>query len=556
MVTFNEEGQNKKIEELHLEEEENLARLLSEKYSVPYANLILTDINLDALRLIPEEKARSHNVVAIELIGKKVGVATIAPSADKTKAVVDDLKKKGYSPHLYIVSEKSLESAWARYKDLSFATETRAGLLEISSEEVSKFIQQTRTIKDVQNLIDSTNKMGRSHRLTRIVEVVLSGAIALGASDVHIEPAEDSVRARFRLDGVLIPLYEFEREVYELLLSRVKLLSGLKISKKEDAQDGRFSIKIDETDIEIRTSTLPGTYGESIVMRVLNPSAINLPFEELGLEPVLRDVVEEELKIINGMILNTGPTGSGKTTTLYSFLKKVYRDGIKIVTIEDPVEYHLKNIVQTQVDQEKGYSFLQGLRSVLRQDPDVIMVGEIRDKETAETAIHAALTGHLVFSTLHTNSAAGAFPRLADLGVNTQIVGSAINIVLAQRLVRKLCKVCKKEVSFSEKELSLVKEIYETIEKMGRKDVVFSDHGYRPVGCEVCGNTGYSGRIGIFEAIKITDPVEVVIRENGSEKDILEAAKDQKTLDMKQDGVRKVLLGITDLEEVRRVVTL
>lgn len=380
-------------------------------------------------------------------------------------------------------------------------------------------------------------------------------AQSLGASDIHIEPEDDFIQIRFRLDGVLIEVTKLDQETYHLLLSRIKLLSGMKLNIKETAQDGRFSIAIGEREIEIRSSTLPGNYGESVVMRLLDPASIQVKIQDLGVPDKLLKVFMEALAKPNGMILNTGPTGSGKTTTLYAFLRLKKTPEIKIITIEDPIEYHLDGIVQTQVDNEKGYDFATGLKKTLRQDPDVIMVGEIRDLETAETAVHAALTGHLVFSTLHTNNAAGTFTRLIDLGVNPKILTSAISMAIAQRLVRRLCDGCKEEKILEGENLILMKQVYESIKE---KEVPWSDKTFtaKVGGCEKCNQTGYKGRIGVFEAVLSDKKVEEALESNPSEREIKEAAEHQGIMDMAQDGVTKILKGYTDLEELRRVVDL
>jgi type IV pilus assembly protein PilB len=326
------------------------------------------------------------------------------------------------------------------------------------------------------------------------------------------------------------------------------------------AQDGRFSIFLDQDEISLRVSLIPGAYGESIVMRILNPKSIQVKLEDMGIEPKLFEIFMREIRKPNGMILLTGPTGSGKTTTLYSFLQKIYSTEIKIITIEDPIEYHLPGITQTQTDSEKGYTFLEGLRSALRQDPDVIMVGEIRDSETAKIAVESALTGHLVFSTLHTNNAAGVIPRLIDLDVNPKILVSALSLSIAQRLVRKLCVYCKREEKITEEEAKIIKKISDTAKAHGKD---FSQYGvdmnvpikiYEAVGCSECNNTGYKGRMGIFEAIHNDAAIEAIIPKNPSEREIKEVAANQGSLNMEEDGIVKVLKGITSYVEVGSVV--
>jgi type II secretory ATPase GspE/PulE/Tfp pilus assembly ATPase PilB-like protein len=349
-------------------------------------------------------------------------------------------------------------------------------------------------------------------------------------------------------------------EIHKYLNSRMKLLAGVKITSQAIAQDGRFSIMMGDDEISVRVSLIPGAYGESIVMRILNPKSIRVKLEDMGIEKKMYELFMQEIKKPNGMILLTGPTGSGKTTTLYAFLQKIYSSEIKIITIEDPVEYHLPGITQTQTEDEKGYTFLNGLRSALRQDPDVIMVGEIRDSETAKIAVESALTGHMVFSTLHTNNAAGVIPRLIDLDVNPKILVSALSLSIAQRLVRKLCANCKKEKSPSTDDLKIINQVIDDA-KIHNKNM--SDYGvdtsngikiYEPVGCEKCNKTGYKGRMGIFEAIQNSEEIENIIPKNPSEREIREVASKQGILNMKEDGIVKVLTGITDLEEVKSVV--
>jgi type II secretory ATPase GspE/PulE/Tfp pilus assembly ATPase PilB-like protein len=339
-------------------------------------------------------------------------------------------------------------------------------------------------------------------------------------------------------------------------LSRLKLLSGLKLNIADEAQDGRFSIQIKGEEIELRTSILPGNYAETLVLRILNPKSIGVPLEELGLEPKLLERVMKEINKPNGMILTTGPTGSGKTTTLYAFMRKVNSPGSKIITIEDPIEYHLQGIVQTQVD-KKTYTFANGLRSALRQDPDIIMVGEIRDSEVAEVAINAALTGHLVFSTLHTNDAAGSFPRLIDLGVDEKVISSAINAALAQRLVRKLCQTCKVERAATPEEKALIDKHLATITDKAlvpaQTDKIWDA---KPDGCTECHQRGYKGRVGIFEAVFMDSAIEEILRSKPSEREIAAAAKPQGIPTMPEDGIIKVLRSVTSLEELKRVVDL
>lgn len=551
-----EELRDTRVAELHRREEEDLAKILSKKYQIPYADLSRITIDTDGLKILEEKDARSAKAAIFDLIGKRVRVAMLAPGREDTQNIVKQLEDKGFIVEPFMVSTQSLERAWERYKEISYASNTKEGMLEISSKDIENFINEVHRIDDVKALIEEIIQMKKSFRISRIVEIIMAGSIALGASDIHIEPEDGFIKIRFRLDGVLIEVTELDEETYHLLLSRIKLLSGMKLNIKETAQDGRFSVSIGEREIEIRSSTLPGNYGESVVMRLLDPASIQVKIQDLGVPEKLMKVFMEVLARPNGMILNTGPTGSGKTTTLYAFLRLKKTPEIKIITIEDPIEYHLSGIVQTQVDNEKGYDFATGLKKTLRQDPDVIMVGEIRDLETAETAVHAALTGHLVFSTLHTNNAAGTFTRLIDLGVNPKILTSAISLAIAQRLVRRLCENCKQEITLEGEDLKLMKEVYESIKT--EKEVPWSEKAFKAKvgGCDKCNNTGYKGRIGVFEAVMSDKKVEEALESNPSEREIKESAVHQGILDMAQDGAIKILKGMTDLDELKRVVDL
>lgn len=555
-IQFNEDKQRQKVDELREQEEEGLAQMMSQKYGLSYIDLGASPVNIDALRIVKEVDAREAEVAPFNIINKKVSIAIISPNNDKTAALIENLKDRGYTPLLFMASHQSLEKVWGRYKDLSYSMETKSGALDIANEEIQDLVKSVKSAEDIKKSIETILAQKKSYRISRILEIILAGAISVNASDIHIEPEEASVRLRYRLDGVLNDILNIDKDTFGLLLSRIKLISNLKLNIKGKAQDGRFSIKLDDTEIEIRTSLLPGGYGESVVLRVLNPKAISVSLEELGINEKLLGVIMKELKKPNGMILNTGPTGSGKTTTLYAFLKKIYTPEIKIITIENPIEYHLKGIVQTQTEEENGYTFLEGLRSALRQDPDVIMVGEIRDEETAEIAVNSALTGHLVFSTLHTNNAAGTFPRLIDLGVNPKVITSAINIAMAQRLVRKLCNKCKKKAVLEKKESELIKNITDGI--LDKKYLAGLDisNVYESVGCVECNFTGFKGRTGIYEALLTDENVENVVIQNPSEREINKAAESQNILNMKQDGVIKILQGITSLPELSRVIDL
>lgn len=553
MIDFDEDKQSKRIALLRKQEEERLAQAMAEKFGIPYLDLTAVPIDIDALRYVSEIEARESSLAVFNAVDRKIDVAVLSPENKAAQEIIKKIEEKGNIVTVYMVSHTSLEKVWARYKDLSYSFETKGGALDISNDQITDFLSSVHNTADVANLINEVLSMKKAYRISRILEIILAGAIAINASDVHLEPEETFVRLRYRLDGVLTDITEFDLDTFKLLLSRIKLISNLKLNVGS-AQDGRFSIKLSHTEIEIRTSLLPGAYSESIVLRVLNPESISVGLDQLGINNHLLKILMHEIQKPNGMMLNTGPTGSGKTTTLYAFLKKVHVPGIKIITIENPIEYHLEGIVQTQTDEKKNYTFNEGLRSALRQDPDIIMVGEIRDRETAETSINAALTGHLVFSTLHTNNAAGTFPRLVDLGVNPKTLSSAINVAMAQRLVRTLCTECKKEVPIPEDDKKVINTVLESVFDKTQIEGLQKDTYFQAVGCEHCNNIGYKGRIGVHEAILMDDAIEKVINENLSEREIKKASLPQGILDLKQDGVVKVLKGVTTLDELSRVV--
>ncbi|HEV3244752.1 MAG TPA: GspE/PulE family protein [Candidatus Paceibacterota bacterium] len=553
MVVFNEKKQVERLKELRLREEEQLAEMLSKKYNIEYVDLTSKAIDTDALRLISESEARSTEVAPFHKVNKQLWVAMRAPERSDALKIIENLERLGYAVRRFIVSQASLEHAWDRYHDISYATETEAGILTLSNETINEMLQKLKVLADVRTEIQSYAGSKDTHRISRVLEIIMAGALSLGASDVHLEPQENGIRMRYRLDGVLVEVLSFDEPTYALISSRLKLLAGLKLNVKNAAQDGRFSIVVGGKEIEIRTSVLPGNYAETIVMRILDPTTIALPMEALGFDKYLMEIFDKEIAKPNGMILNTGPTGSGKTTTLYAFLNKVATPEIKIITIEDPVEYHLNGIVQTQVS--KDYTFAAGLRSTLRQDPDVIMVGEIRDAEVASTAINASLTGHLVFTTLHTNDAAGTFPRLIDMGVNADILGAAVTTAMAQRLVRRLCPHCRQEAPIEGKNKETMARLLNNIphadEVPPNRDIMFL-----PRGCDKCGGMGYKGRIAVVEVVLMDSKIEECVRHSSSERDIWVAAKHQQIRRMAQDGAVKVLQGVTSLDELSRVVDL
>ncbi len=560
MPQFNDEKDSKRLEILHLEEEEDLARVLAEtKYHIPYVNLSKVILENEALKAVPEDKARELEIAPFNIASRKLLIATRAPEHDGLRAFEEDLKREGYVVSWFMASRASLEKVWQRYEEVSQAEKIKAGSLEISGETLMKTAEKIKLLEDIKKLIDSTNAETATHRVSKIIEIIFAGAIALGASDVHLEPGENAVHLRIRLDGILHIVADIDYKTFEFINSRLKLLSGLKLSHNQ-AQDGRFAIFVGGQEISMRTSIIPGAFGEGIVMRILNPKSIQVELEDMGIEKKMYRIISREIDKPNGLILITGPTGSGKSTSLYAFLRRIYSPEIKILTIEEPIEYHLDGITQTQTNPERGYDFLEGLKSALRQDPDVIMVGEIRDGETAKIAVESSLTGHLVFSTLHTNNAAGVVPRLIDLGVNPKILASALSMAIAQRLTRKLCVKCKVKRPVTKEEEEVIRKTLERAEKLGKDLSEYNISSkqkielYTAPGCEACNGIGYKGRIGVFEAILADEEIQNIMPMNPSEREIKVISEKQGILNMVEDGLIKCVTGITSIEELKKVV--
>jgi type IV pilus assembly protein PilB len=542
----------KKLEEkltgIQVQKIEEGAKSKAQASSLPYADLKSFPIDVNAVLVIDEKDARSGNLAVISKSGRSLRIAVLDPQNQQTQIILSKLKSDGYIYSLVIVSEFGLASAWQRYKQKKERVEAPHGIVQMKESEISDIEKQ---VKDIADLKDRLTKLP----ITQVLDILVAGALKIKASDIHFEPEEKDIRLRYRLDGVLTDVVSFSPTGYPGVLSRIKLLAGMKINIHDAPQDGRFTIRNEAGDIEIRVSVLPGAYGENIVMRILDPSTIRQKLEDLGMRDDILKTIKKLLAKTTGAILTTGPTGSGKTTTLYAFIKYVNSPDVKIITIEDPIEYHIDGISQTQVDVVSGYSFANGLRSIVRQDPDVILIGEIRDVETAEIAMQAALTGHLVFSTLHTNNAAGTIPRLIDLGVRPATIAPAVNAAMAQRLVRRLCNSCRKKSKIHTEDLAIVKNYLADLQqKMGLAKLDESLEIYYPDKCQECNFTGYRDRVGVYELFEIDDEIEKLILKSPAISEIEELTKKKGMLTLLQDGLFKVLDGTTSIEEVMRVI--
>ncbi len=530
--------------------EENDTRRRATRAKLPYLDLIASKIpvNLKALRLLKEDESKHALVAPFELTRDKLLIAAYDPLKPESSEVIKRLKK-GHTAEVFVVSMKSLAYAWGYYQ---YVTDVKdiAGSVSIDPKHLEELVGRLKTIKDLSEEIGAHT----GEFTSQMLEIIIAGGLTLKASDIHLEAGETAGTFRLRIDGVLHTAFDrFEKSTYHSIITRIKLLSNLKLNIHGEAQDGRFTIHAQGKAIEVRTSVIPSEYGETVVLRLLDPTSLKVNLEELGWRTDLLKIAKHEIEQPNGLILNTGPTGSGKTTTLYAFLQYVRNPEIKIITVEDPIEYHLAGISQTQVDEEADYTFANGLRSILRQDPDVVLVGEIRDKDTAETALNAALTGHLVFSTLHTNDSVGAIPRLLNLGAQAQILAPGLRLVIAQRLVRMLCKKCRKRVDLAPPLAEKIRSFIKALPDVFNKSEYGSPEVYEPVGCEDCQGLGYKGRTSVFELFSVTPEIQKLIYSTPTDFDLRDATRKQGMIFLQEDGVLKILKGATSVKEVEDV---
>ncbi len=534
---------------------DDFAEAFGEVYGIPFVSLNPDQIEAKLLEVIPQSLAKKYKVVPFQLTENKLSLAMVDPLDLQTIDFIE--RKTNYKVIPFITTEKNIDRILEEQKGKELGEEVAAAMEEISMT----------TLKIEEGNQDLNEATIRDAPIARIVGMILETAVKTGASDVHIEPGEDKSRLRYRVDGILQEKSALPKEMHDSIVARIKILGKMKIDEKRIPQDGRFKVQVGKTETDLRISTLPTIFGEKVVIRLLKQEGVVYTFRDLGVRGLTLKRLEEACLQPNGMILVTGPTGSGKTVTLASALSKLNTSRVNIVTLEDPVEIQVAGVNQVQTNPQAGLTFASGLRAFLRQDPNIIMVGEIRDGETAELAVQAALTGHLVLSTLHTNSASGAIPRLLDMGVESFLLSSTLNAVLAQRLVRRICNDCKESYDppeeMQEEITKIVTQISDNKTLMMKDPEVakavkkFSDEkihkAFRGKGCPKCSNTGYRGRMGIFETLSMTDAVAHLTLERSPANKIEEAAIQEGMLTLLEDGYLRVLEGVTTIEEVMRV---
>ncbi|MBU6389142.1 Flp pilus assembly complex ATPase component TadA [Patescibacteria group bacterium] len=539
------EEKEEKQEEKQEEKEENKKedKPLGRASTIEFVDISRVKVEKDILSLVPQHIAKQYNVVPIDLAEGVLTVAMVDPEDFDALEIVR--KETGLSIKPVLTTRDDLSAVLDQYTGLQAELQE---VIDHSNLGISKQELEAASQEDIQ---DQTNKNAPT---AKIVFSLLKRAVKEHASDVHIEPYEGKVMVRFRIDGILQSRVELPKEIQSAVISRLKILANLKIDEQRLPQDGRFNLIIDHRQVDFRLSTIPVVFGEKVVMRILDKSVGIISLENVGLSDHGLQVLTKNMERSHGMILVTGPTGSGKTTSLYAVLGKLMKDTVNILTLEDPVEYRIESINQSQVHTEIGYTFATGLRAVVRQDPDIVMLGEIRDQETADMAIHAALTGHVVLSTLHTNDAAGAFPRLIDMNIEPFLITTSIHTVIAQRLARIVCPDCKMKVEptkpeIEEVEAELKKMPAKTREEFAGKKLQF----YEGKGCDACGGKGYRGRLGVFEVLDVSEPIRELILKRSSGDTITMQAIKEGMVTMVQDGIIKALRGQTSLSEVWRV---
>ncbi|MBI4811979.1 type II/IV secretion system protein [Candidatus Falkowbacteria bacterium] len=521
----------------------------AQRLGLPHIDLSGREIPNEVLAMVPEEAARFYQIIPLEKSENTLKVGLVDPDDLQAREALRFITlRSGLSPEIFIITKSDFSNCLKQYRNLK--AEVGKALKEF--KQVDKGAEKKGKIE----VKEAAEEILAEAPITKIVDVVMKYAFEGRASDVHIEPLEKEIKVRFRVDGILHASLFLPKNVHSAVVTRIKILSNMKIDETRVPQDGRFQMKMGGVKIDLRVSVLPTMQGEKVVLRLLDPSAAMLGYKELGLVSSNLEALKKGISQPFGMILVTGPTGSGKSTTLNAVLRDMNQEGVNIISLEDPVEYYIEGVNQSQIRPEIHYTFASGLRSILRQDPDVIMVGEVRDSETAGLAVHAALTGHILLATLHTNDAVGVIPRLVDMGVEPFLIPASLNLAMAQRLVRRLCPECKIEVEPSQKVLEMIEKEFSRVPAEVLKDLNIEKPFklYQSKGCKYCNHKGTKGRIAIFELLSMTKELERVVLDNLSEGEIFKEADRQKMITMKQDGLLKALCGIVSLEEVLRAV--
>jgi type IV pilus assembly protein PilB len=531
-----------------------LAQDRAKQLGVPLADLSGKLIAPQVLREVTEEAATFYQFVPLEKKGNVLEIGMLNPDDLKSQEAVRFIaENRKFTPKIYLITVTDFKNVLKQYRTLKEEVET--ALTELEKELATREVPTEEGETKAESMLE---RVMAEAPITKIVAVILRHANEGRASDIHIEPTEDRLKIRFRVDGILYTSLLLPKAIQPAVVSRIKILSSLKIDETRIPQDGRFHSVIAGKKIDFRVSTFPTSFGEKVVLRLLDPSSGLMGFEQLGLFGRNKKMVEEAIEKPFGMILLTGPTGSGKTTTLYSILKALNEESVNIVSLEDPVEYYIEGVSQSQIRPEIDYTFASGLRSILRQDPDIIMVGEIRDTETADLATHAALTGHIVLSTLHTNNAIGVVPRLIDMGVQSFLIPSSLALAMSQRLVRRLCNECKKPVDVPPRIKQLLEKKIRDFSDQLKKDIADLDLKnikiWRAPGCKFCSQKGTKDRIAIYEVLMMTPQLEKITIEGPTEAKIKEEAKRQGMVTMEQDGIIKVLQGLVSFEELMGAV--
>lgn len=546
------EDNNKSLESLLFDkktiEEKDFYEKAAEFFKVPFINLKDQTIKKEALFNIPEPTALAHNIVAFDSDNREIKIAVLDPEDLETFEFIK--KKVKLKPIIHLTTPDNIKEGLKQYRQ-SLKNE----LKEFSDEHNGEDIGLPAGADDLE-------KIAKDLPIVKIVNDILEYALFKDASDIHIEPQEEDVIVRYRIDGILYPVMTLDKNIQTGIIARIKILSNLKVDEHRLPQDGRFKISSDKYRVSFRVSIIPTFDGEKIVIRILDEKAQILSLESLGLQPNSLEMMKRNITKPHGMILVTGPTGSGKTTTLYTVLNILNTPKVNISTIEDPIEYRMSHVNQSQINPKIGFTFDSGLRSLLRQDPNIIMVGEIRDEETAKTAVHAAMTGHLLLSTLHTNDAITTLPRLSQMGIPSFLIASTTNMIISQRLVRKICPFCKEEYKLTKKAIEdLEKQLdipgilsrLETEGAIKSKENLETFSFYRGAGCKKCNSSGYKGRVGVYETLEMTPELSEIILKGGDTSEIEKEASKQGMFKLVEDGFLKAVSGTTTLEEVLRV---